>query len=122
MLCSNMETPSSIDEGRSQANPEVEGLRQVIQDTIEPRGRYYHEVFPFAVRFEADNTHADKDTKHFQHMLKMLGLLKARELVIERNDRFPAWTVQELIGKLCKLCADTERQYLVIAHYAAMLL
>ncbi|MCJ1422569.1 hypothetical protein MMC29_000449 [Sticta canariensis] len=48
----------------------------------------------------------------------MLGLPKARELVIERNDTFPAWTVHELIEKLCKLCADTERQYLVIAHYA----
>lgn len=93
-------------------------LRGVLEDAVAQRGRYYHKILTYAVRFEADNTRADRDTEHFQHVLKMLGLPKARELVLASSDSTPGWSVSKMLGEGAKEVGDPEIRSLVLCHYA----
>jgi hypothetical protein len=69
----------------TQPDTDVQAIREVLEEAIAQRGRYYTNYFSFSIRFETDNTSASRDTAHFQDIMKLLGLPKARELVIENT-------------------------------------
>jgi hypothetical protein len=65
----------------------------------------------YTVNFEADNIKAARDIVHFQQMLKMLGLPKARELVLASSDNHSACAVSNMILELAKATEDPEKRF-----------
>jgi hypothetical protein len=68
------------------------------------------------MRFEDDDTKAERDSEHFQTMLKMLGLPRAIEVVMP--SKLAAWTLIPVIGQLVKELDVEDERKLVIWHYA----
>ncbi|KAI9782686.1 MAG: hypothetical protein M1839_004673 [Geoglossum umbratile] len=97
---------------------EAQAVREVIEEAVAHRGRYYSGSFAFSIRFEADNTSAFRDIAHFQDMLRLLGHSEAKEFVLKKDDRIPGWTAGCIIPELDALVSKIEGRTLVIGHYA----
>ncbi|KAI9787655.1 MAG: hypothetical protein M1839_000186 [Geoglossum umbratile] len=93
-------------------------IQELLEEAISQRGRYYSNHFSFSIRFGADNTSAVRDTVHFQNLLKILHLPRARELVLPPSDKSPSWTVSSFIHSLATEISKREGRTLVIGHYA----
>ena len=93
-------------------------MREILEEALAQRGRYYSNHFSFSIRFEADDTSAARDTTHFQHIIQLLKLPKARELVLMKDDQMPIWTVIGLLQDLSRRIIKVDGRSLVIGHYA----
>jgi hypothetical protein len=93
-------------------------VRQILEETLAYMGSYYSNHFSFSIRFEADDTSAARDTAHFQRIMQLLKLPKARELVLKSNDESPTWTVRGLVQDLGRKISEVEGRTLAIGHYA----
>ena len=93
-------------------------MREILEEALAQRGRYYSNHFSFSIRFEADDTSAARDTTHFQHIMQLLKLPKARELVLMKDNRKPIWTVIGLVQDLDRKISKADGRSLVIGHYA----
>ena len=93
-------------------------LERNLHDAINNRGRSYDFITSFSVIFEADDTKADQDVKSFQSILKMLKISPAREIVVQKDEAFPAWEFQAIVRDLQKATAGIIGQSLIIGHYA----
>lgn len=101
------------------AATEIQILQETIETALAQKGRHYSNCLTFAWRFEADKTSADKDTAHFQTILKLLGLPEAAELVIENGDETPQDTLRGFLYDLRReRLAMTPGRCLLIGHYA----
>jgi hypothetical protein len=109
---------SSASQAKAAAILEVSQLRTRIEAALDQRGRHYACYFTFAIRFEKDDTGAEKDTSNFQTILKMLGLPVAMEMVIPSGDVTPGWSVNTWLAKLIESRKLKTGRALVIGHYA----
>lgn len=109
---------SSDSQAKAAAISEVSQLRAWIEAALDQRGRHYACYFTFAVRFEKDDTSAEKDTANFQMILKMLGLPVAIEMVLPSSDVKPGWSVRTWLGKLIESRKLKTGRALIIGHYA----
>ena len=100
------------------SDQQLKTLRSTLETAIAHRGRYYSDFLTFAWRFAADDTAAYRDTAHFQNMLKALKLPSAQELVVPKDDRYPAWTVQDAVRQLLRNRTKISGRVLIITHYA----
>lgn len=70
--------------------------------SINEEDRTYQELFAVSVRFEADETSADKDQKTFFNLVKRTNIPLApnhpQSLVISTDDVHPGWTMSFLFG------------------------
>lgn len=68
----------------------MEPVRGVLENAISQRGRPYQEMFVVSVRFEADETSADKDQGTFFNLVKCINIPLAsnnpHSLVIRTDD------------------------------------
>jgi hypothetical protein len=62
---------------KSRAN----AMREILEEALAQRGYYYSNHFSFSIRLKADDTSSAHDTTYFQHIMQLLKLPKARELV-----------------------------------------
>lgn len=99
------------------ADEEIIRLRQVLSNAIAQRGKFYRNFFGFTVRFENDDTSAVRDTKNFQDMLRLLGIPSAKEIVLKKDDKTPAFTLSYLFRELFKQISGLDGRTLVIGHY-----
>ena len=83
-MASSSATPQPI------SMAEVAALRSRIEAALDQRGRHYAHYYSFYIRFEADDTFAEKNSAQFQNILKMLGLPEPMKLIIEFNDTIPS--------------------------------
>ncbi|KAI9784781.1 MAG: hypothetical protein M1839_001511 [Geoglossum umbratile] len=97
---------------------QLEVVREVLEEAIAQRGRYYTSHISFSIRFEADDSFASRNTTHFQNILRLLNLPQARELVIGKDDKMPGWTVLSLVQDLSAKVSKVDGRTLVIGHYA----
>ena len=44
---------------------QLQAVRETLERSIAQTGRHYSDYFTFAIRFEADDTSAFRDTAHF---------------------------------------------------------
>lgn len=109
---------SIASQAKAAATSEVSQLRNRIEAALDQRGRHYACYFTFAIRFEKDDTDAEKDTANFQTILKMLGLPVAMEMVIPSNDVTPGWSVTTWLAKLIGSRKLKTGRALIIGHYA----
>jgi hypothetical protein len=100
------------------AEEEILRLRQVLSNTIAQRGKFYKNFFAFTVRFEGDDTSADRDTKNFQDMLRLIGISSVKVIVLEKADKTPAFTLSYLLRDLFKQISVLDGRTLLIGHYA----
>jgi hypothetical protein len=118
-----MENPQPRPIGRTlqqkqTADDEIARLRHLLSNAVAQRGRYYKSLYAFTVRFESDDTSAFKDTKHFQDMVRILGIPPAREILIAKTDRHPSWTLRSILQGLVKTIEENDERSLIIGHYA----
>lgn len=97
---------------------EVAILRNRIEAALDQRGRRYAHVFSFYVRFEADDTSAEKDSSNFEDILKMLGLPEAKKIIISPTDKIPGWTITGCIRDMLQERVEKAGRALIIGHYA----
>ena len=109
---------SSASQAKAPAFSEISQLRNRIEAALDQRGRHYACYFTFAIRFEKDDTGAEKDTANFQTILKMLGLPVAMEMVIPSSDVTPGWSVTTWLAKLIESRKLKTGRALIIGHYA----
>ena len=100
------------------SNQEINILKDVIASAITQRGKHYVQIFALSIRFEDDDTAAEKDAKCFQDLLRLMGLSKASELVIESTDKIWIKTVQAKLYKLQEAPSRVDGRTLAIIHYA----
>lgn len=96
---------------------EVSQLRTRIEAALDQRGRYYACYFTFAIRYEKDDTNAEKDMANFQTILKMLGLPVAMELVIPADDVTPRWALMAWWAKPIATRNLNTGRALIIGHF-----
>jgi hypothetical protein len=60
----------------------MQGIQDILEQAIGQRGRYYSHYHTFTLHVENDDTKAERDSEHFQTILKMLGLSRAIEIVM----------------------------------------
>lgn len=94
---------------------EVNYVRQMLSSAISTRGRYYAHFHNFVVRFTDDDTRADKDSLNFQDILKMLGLPRAKEVLLGRQTM---WNWAGAMKTLCDALDAQDERKLIIFHYA----
>ena len=96
--------------------------RGVLENAISQRGRPYQEMFVVSVRFEADETSADKDQQMFFNLVKCINLPLAsnhpQSLVIRSDDVHPGWTVGFFLERLLDIISACEGRSLLLLHYA----
>lgn len=95
---------------------QMQGIRDILEQAIAQRYRYYSHYYTFTLRFENDDTKVEKNSGHFQTMLKMLGLPRAIEVVM--SSKLATWTLISVIGKLIQQLNVEDDRKLVIWHYA----
>lgn len=101
------------------AATEIHILQETIETVLAQEGRRYSNYLTFAWRFEADDSSADKDTAHFQAILKLLELPEAVELVIEKDDEMPQEALKRFLYDLLKeRLVMKPGRCLLIGHYA----
>ena len=100
------------------AGMKVRDLQFRFENILAKRGRHYSSYLAFAWRFEADVTAAEKDTAHFQTILRLLGLPEAVELVIEAGEKDLPDRLSKFISDLFEQRATMPGRCLMIGHYA----
>ena len=70
----------------------------------------------FTLRFRDDDTQADKDTQHFQTMLRVLNSPGAEEVVL--SSKMMAWDFRPMVDRLIKKLDVKEDEKVIIFHYA----
>lgn len=75
-------------------------------------------MFSLTIRFEADNTNAINDAKHFQNITHAFNFPSPERCVISSSDKTPGWTLTAKFLKILKKAADINGRTLVICHYA----
>lgn len=97
-------------------------VRGVLENAISQRGRSYQEMFVVSVRFEADETSADKDQQTFFNLVKCINIPLAsnhpQSLVIRTDDVHPGWTVGFFLERLLDVISACEGRSLLLLHYA----
>lgn len=62
--------------------PATQAIKRVLEEAISNRGKYYAHYHTVTMRYKDDDTRADRDSQHFQSIVKMLGLPQAQEIVL----------------------------------------
>ena len=79
-------------------------------------------MFVVSVRFEADETSADKDQHTFSNLVKCINIPLTsnypQSLVISTNDVHPGWTVAFFLERLLDVISTCEGRSLLLLHYA----
>ncbi|KAN0069467.1 hypothetical protein V8E54_012482 [Elaphomyces granulatus] len=65
----------------SGASLSVESFYGLIKRAVEQQQRTYLNAAAISIRWEADKTHADEDTRAFQNFMQLLGFPPAEEIV-----------------------------------------
>ena len=94
---------------------ELNYIGQILSDAVSTRGRYYAHFHNVVVRFADDDTRADKDSLHFQDILKLLGLPRAKEVLLGRQTM---WDWASAMKPLCDVLDKQDERKLIIFHYA----
>ncbi|PKY06263.1 hypothetical protein P168DRAFT_325150 [Aspergillus campestris IBT 28561] len=93
-------------------------FRTAIDSAVHQRNSAYSNAYALSIRWEDDDTRAHEDTAHFQCILKMLGLPKADELVLQPTDRTPGWTVQSSMVEMLEAARISQGKAIILCHYA----
>lgn len=100
----------------------MELVHGILENAIIQRGRPYQEMFAVSVRFEADETSADKDQQIFFSLVKCINIPLAanhpQSLVIRTDDVHPGWTVSFFLERLLDVISTCDGRSLLILHYA----
>ena len=67
---------------KTQAN----AIYEILEKALAYKGYYYSNHFSFSICCEADDTSAAHDMTYFQHIMQLLKLPKARELVLIKDN------------------------------------
>lgn len=73
---------SSASQAQADAISKVSHLRTRIEAALDQRGRHYACYFTFAIRYEKDDTNAEKNMANFQTIFKMLSLSIAMKTIV----------------------------------------
>ena len=94
-------------------------LHQSILNAIDTRERRYERVFAFAIRFEQDDSEAMADSIRFCGICEILGLPRAKEIVLKNYGPVPARDeLGALVRQLGRTTEEVKGQSLIIVHYA----
>lgn len=100
----------------------METVQRVLENAISQRGRAYQELFAVSVRFEADQSSADKDQQIFFNLVKCIDIPLAsnhpQSLIIRSADVHPGWTVGIFLERLLDVISASEGHSLLLVHYA----
>lgn len=100
----------------------METVQRVLENAISQRGRAYQELFAVSVRFEADQSSADKDQQIFFNLVKCIDIPLAsnhpQSLIIRSADVNPGWTVGIFLERLLDVISASAGHSLLLVHYA----
>lgn len=100
----------------------VKVVQKALENAIDQRGRPYQEMFVVSVRFEADETSADKDQHTFFNLVKCINIPLTSNhpqfLVMSTNEVHPGWTVAFFLERLLDVISTCEGRSLLLLHYA----
>src|SRR5947207_9180916 len=93
-------------------------IQNALRTAVSRRSRVYSKSFALAIRFEKDDTRAERDCKHFQHILHAFGLSPAEEYVIEGSDNMPGWRLITKFRSFLDAAIQSPGRSIVLVHYA----
>ncbi len=94
---------------------DAQEVRNILQDAVNTRGRFYAHHHNFSVRFEDDDTNAARDAAHFQNILRALDLPPAKDVILGRT---ALWDFTSALKKLGDILDVQDGRTLLIFHYA----
>ncbi|GKZ33914.1 hypothetical protein AbraIFM66950_004004 [Aspergillus brasiliensis] len=93
-------------------------FQATLRAAVEQRSQEYQSIYALTVRWKLDDTNADKDTAHFQNMLKHLDIDRAEEVILRSDDDLLEFNFSRIwMDFTAKARLDKERS-LIIFHYA----
>jgi hypothetical protein len=95
-------------------------FQTAVTAAVEQRARAYTTSFALHVRWEDDNTEAERDCANFQSFLHAFGFGPPEVLTLARDDTTPQWTVVERFTTMTKVAlgAAASGRAIVFFHYA----
>ena len=97
---------------------QIQDIRDVLQGAVDNRGRQYAFCHTYSITFKNGDARASDDTSHFQTMLRLLGLPRAKEIILE--EKTSLWDLHDEFGKLTNLLDQEDGRKLIIMHYAGV--
>ncbi|KAI9673864.1 MAG: hypothetical protein M1817_002070 [Caeruleum heppii] len=113
-----MDTHIVLPQASTSPQDGIQAMTDLLENAISQRARFYKNVHAFTIRFEADDTSAYRDARHFQQMLRSLGFPIASEIIISATDPTPSWTFLQAIGTIAKRITEQSGRTLLLGHYA----
>jgi hypothetical protein len=101
----------------TEPGPRFIEIRRAIEHAAAIQRKKYQLIDGFSIRFELDDSKAEKDATTFQQMCIMLGARKVESLVIPADDRHPGWTVADFCDQHI-IKSRPHGRNLVLLHYA----
>ncbi|MCJ1396843.1 hypothetical protein MMC11_000033 [Xylographa trunciseda] len=98
--------------------PPSQKIKEILAEACDQRGRYYKNFYSFGFRFEADDTSAVSDFRHFSDIMRALKFPKPRELVLEAKSKSPGWDLSDMIRSIANEVDKADGRSLIIGHYA----
>lgn len=107
---------TSTSQASNNEKEQVQAVRETLQLAVTNRDRQYAHQHTFTLRFHDDDTQADKDSQHFQSILRTLNFPAAEEVIL--SNKMVTWDFRPVIDRLTKKLDMEEDRKLIIFHYA----
>lgn len=100
------------------ADDEIARLRLLLSNTVAQRGKNYINLRGFTIRFQNDDSSASRGAKHFQDIIRLLNFPPADEILIEKSDKHPSWTLRSYFESLIKDIEMQNEYTLIIGRFS----
>ncbi|KAJ9296428.1 hypothetical protein DTO271G3_5126 [Paecilomyces variotii] len=94
-------------------------FRDSLEKAVDQHGKVYSRSFALHVRWEDDNTEAQRDCDNFRDFLAVFSFPAPVILTLEKKDQAPGWTLQEKATKMFQAALNYSPQSRCICfiHY-----
>jgi hypothetical protein len=89
-----------------------------LEGAVSRRETHYANFYALHVRWEDDNTNADRDGNSFGELVQLLGFPSPDVHVIPKSDPMPGFELQALVSKLLFKAVSALGRSVIIIHYA----
>ncbi|KAK2814107.1 hypothetical protein FQN50_000511 [Emmonsiellopsis sp. PD_5] len=96
----------------------VPDFRPRLEAAVEQRPRTFANHYTLHVRFQNDDTQAERDADNFKTICAAFGLPQPHEIIIKSTDSAPSWTIMGVFMKILTAARKAPGRSLVMVHYA----
>lgn len=90
----------------------------MIEAAVTQRESQYSNFYAFHLRWEDDDTNADRDARSFADMTRLLGFPHPEFFVISKDNETPAYDIQDKTRKMMREAVQAPGRSVIMIHYS----